>query len=64
MCAANVNAQSDPAGNRKFDKIKSTGRIDGIVALAMALNGAVGPEVEDPASIYETRGPIVISMGV
>jgi phage terminase large subunit-like protein len=44
MCAANVKAQSDPAGNRKFDKIKSTGRIDGIVALAMALNGAVGPE--------------------
>lgn len=40
-CAANVRVQSDPAGNRKFDKIKSTGRIDGIVALAMAKNGAV-----------------------
>lgn len=33
-CAA---AQTDAAGNRKFAKNKSTGRIDGIVALAMAL---------------------------
>jgi phage terminase large subunit-like protein len=36
MCAANAVAISDPAGNRKLDKSKSTGRIDGIVALAMA----------------------------
>jgi phage terminase large subunit-like protein len=27
----------DPAGARKFDKAKSTGRIDALVALAMAL---------------------------
>ena len=40
-CASNTRVQSDPAGNRKFDKIKSTGRIDGLVAMAMALNGAV-----------------------
>lgn len=40
-CAANTRIQTDPAGNRKFDKQKSTGRIDGLVALAMALNGAV-----------------------
>ena len=46
MCAANTRVQSDPAGNRKFDKLKSTGRIDGIVSLAMALNGAVGGEPE------------------
>lgn len=38
MCASNVRVQQDPSGNRKFDKIKSTGRIDGIVALSMALN--------------------------
>jgi len=36
MCAANAVAVSDPAGNRKLDKVKATGRIDGIVALAMA----------------------------
>lgn len=40
MCAANVRVQADPAGGRKFDKLKSTGRIDGIVAMSMALNGA------------------------
>ena len=47
MCASNVRVQQDPSGNRKFDKIKSTGRIDGIVALAMAINGACGGEPED-----------------
>ncbi len=36
MCAANAVATSDPAGNRKLDKGKATGRIDGLVALAMA----------------------------
>lgn len=36
MCAANAVAVSDPAGNRKLDKSKATGRIDGMVALAMA----------------------------
>jgi phage terminase large subunit-like protein len=41
MCVSNARIQSNPAGGRKFDKIKSTGRIDGLVALAMALNGAV-----------------------
>jgi phage terminase large subunit-like protein len=48
MCASNVRVQQDPSGNRKFDKIKSTGRIDGIVALAMALNGA-GHGADDDA---------------
>jgi phage terminase large subunit-like protein len=36
MCAANAVAVSDAAGNRKLDKGKATGRIDGLVALAMA----------------------------
>jgi phage terminase large subunit-like protein len=36
MCAANAVAVQDPAGNRKLDKHKATGRIDGLVALAMA----------------------------
>jgi phage terminase large subunit-like protein len=33
----NAQAVSDPAGNRKLDKSKSRFRIDGAVALAMAL---------------------------
>jgi phage terminase large subunit-like protein len=36
MCAANATVKADPAGNRKLDKMKSHGRIDGMVALAMA----------------------------
>jgi phage terminase large subunit-like protein len=37
MCAGNAVVQSDPAGNRKLAKHKSAGRIDGMVALAMAM---------------------------
>lgn len=37
MCAANATVQTDPAGNRKLSKMKSHGRIDGMVALAMAV---------------------------
>lgn len=36
MCARNAVSTPDPAGNRKLDKSKATGRIDGMVALAMA----------------------------
>ena len=36
MCAANSVIKMDEAGSRKLDKRKSRGRIDGMVALAMA----------------------------
>lgn len=36
MCAANAVVKRDEAGNRKLDKAKSRGRIDGLQALAMA----------------------------
>lgn len=39
-CAANAIAVKDPAGNRKLDKSKSTGRIDGMQVLAMAFGQA------------------------
>lgn len=54
-CAANAIATSDAAGNRKLDKSRATGRIDGLVALAMALGRAQAP-VERAVSPYETRG--------
>ncbi len=61
MCSANAVVTMDPTGSRKFDKRpgKSTGRIDGIVALAMArrcagLNSNVGP------SVYEGRGILTL----
>lgn len=37
MCAANATVATDPAESRKFIKGKATGRIDGMVALAMAV---------------------------
>lgn len=40
MCAANATVQADPTGNRKLSKAKSHGRIDGMVALAMAASMA------------------------
>lgn len=36
MCAANAVVKMDEAGNRKLDKKRSRGRIDGMVSLAMA----------------------------
>lgn len=40
MCAANAVVQSDAAGNRKLAKDKSSGRIDGMQALTMAMGVA------------------------
>lgn len=49
MCARNAVVKRDEAGNRKLDKAKSTGRIDGMVALAMAMGLAMTQEQEAPA---------------
>jgi phage terminase large subunit-like protein len=46
MCAANAVATTDAAGNRKLDKAKTTGRIDGMVALAMAIGMATSKTQE------------------
>jgi phage terminase large subunit-like protein len=52
MCAAQAIIVQDAAGNRKMDKSKSTGRIDGMVSLAMAVGvaslDAVEPEAFSP----------------
>jgi len=47
MCAANAVVTPDPAGNRKLDKAKAAGRIDGMVSLTMAFGVAPldAPEV-------------------
>jgi phage terminase large subunit-like protein len=52
MCAANATVQTDPAGNRKLSKMKSHGRIDGMVALAMAMSVA-GTHQEVVAPSYQ-----------
>ena len=46
MCAAGAVAERDPAGNRKLNKAKSSSRIDGMVALAMALGVTSVEEVQ------------------
>jgi phage terminase large subunit-like protein len=62
-CAANAIAIKDPAGNRKLDKTKSTGRIDGIQAIAMAMGAAArtakGEQRTGP-SLYEERGVLSV----
>lgn len=55
--ASNVALRKDPADNWKPDKGRSQDRIDGIVALVMALGRMM---VQDPPSIYEKRGMISI----
>lgn len=52
--ADNLVVQTDPAGNIKPNKAKSTARIDGMVALIMALDRATRHKVS--RSVYEDRG--------
>uniref|UniRef100_UPI00403DFFB5 terminase TerL endonuclease subunit n=1 Tax=Pasteurella multocida TaxID=747 RepID=UPI00403DFFB5 len=59
MCAANAVITKDPAGNRKFEKHKATGRIDGMVALAMARG--ISETAETPQNIDLFLQDIVIA---
>jgi len=54
----NIYVKTDPAGNIKPDKEKSTERIDGAVALIMALDRAI--RHEGSGSVYDSRGILVI----
>lgn len=56
--AANVSVKQDAAGNLKPAKDKSIGRIDGIVALIMAI--AMASDVTETGSVYDTRDMIVL----
>ena len=55
----NVFVRTDPAGNVKMDKEKSTERIDGAVALVMALDRAIRNKGTSD-SVYNDRGIIII----
>ncbi len=54
--ADNLVVRTDPAGNVKPDKSKSTEKIDGMVALIMALDRAIRKEGAPKLSVYATRG--------
>lgn len=59
LCAANAVVTKDPAGSRKLDKGRATGRIDGMVALAMAM-GVSQTADAPPPDPYRERGLILI----
>ncbi len=58
-CAANAVVVTDPAGNRKVDKKKATGRVDGTVASIMATGSSMTRQENGP-SVYENRELIVL----
>ncbi len=56
----NIFVRTDPAGNIKADKEKSTEKIDGAVATIMALDRAIRCGNSNSASVYDDRGIIYI----
>lgn len=57
----NIHIRTDPAGNIKPDKQKSTEKSDGVVALIMALDRAIRNGNAAPAhSVYDERGLLVL----
>lgn len=54
----NVFVRTDPAGNLKIDKQKSTEKVDGAVALVMALDRAM--KNQSGGSVYDDRGLIIL----
>lgn len=56
----NIFIRTDPAGNIKPDKEKSTEKIDGAVATIMALDRAIRHQGENINSVYDERGLIII----
>ena len=52
--------RTDPAGNIKPDKEKSTEKIDGAVATIMALDRAIQCGNDNGASVYDSRGLLFI----
>ena len=52
----NIYIRTDPAGNIKADKEKSTEKIDGAVANIMALDRAIRCGNDKSASVYDSRG--------
>ena len=56
----NIFVRTDPAGNIKADKEKSTEKIDGAIATIMALDRAIRCGNNNCASVYDDRGLLFI----
>lgn len=54
--ADNIFIRTDTAGNIKADKEKSTEKIDGVIALIMALGRAIRCGNDTSESVYENVG--------
>ena len=55
-----IHVRTDPAGNIKPDKQKSTEKIDGVVATIMALDRAIrNGNGQASGSVYDERGLLV-----
>ncbi|MDO5746674.1 MAG: terminase large subunit [Actinomycetaceae bacterium] len=55
----NIHVRTDPAGNIKPDKQRSTEKIDGVVATIMALDCAIRGGGQTNGSVYDGRGLLV-----
>ena len=55
----NIFIRTDPAGNIKADKEKSTEKIDGAIAMIMGLDRAIRCGNDTRESVYDTRGLLV-----
>ena len=56
----NIYIRTDPAGNIKPDKEKSTEKIDGAIATIMGLDRAIRCGNDTGASVYDSRGLLFI----
>ena len=56
----NIYIRTDPAGNIKADKEKSTEKIDGAIATIMGLDRAIRCGNDNGASVYDERGILFI----
>nr|DAP50963.1 MAG TPA: Terminase large subunit [Caudoviricetes sp.] len=56
----NIFIRTDPAGNIKADKEKSTEKIDGVIATIMALDRAIRCGTDTGSSVYDGRGLLVL----
>ena len=57
--AGNVELRRDPADNIKIDKKRSSEKVDGMVALVMALGGYL-TDGNKGGSVYSKRGILTI----
>ncbi len=58
-CVSNVMIETDAAGNIKPSKRKSSEKVDGVVALTMAIGRAI-VQAKEEESVYNSRGLLVL----